>query len=569
MAKFSGVGYKLLLFLELLALVLLVGTCTRRPADRAEEEQRQVSHSSDAVHITQDKAPDFSLIDTAHYYYGLVNDDAYFYKVNKLTSNSCSGVYYPMDSTTQWLASEAFTIEYAQNHIYFVSKGQRVPFEFDVLLDSMSLTGSFELENGELFPATNHLVFTRYQNPPFQTVKSKRFSQEFLDVKVLKDIQYGQAKGFWTSYQLDESKFLKTLLKNLGKTITPKSLKLTLDLYMPENDTIEEHPLFVLMHGGAFYFGDKGAENMRLWCEHFAKMGYVVASVNYRLGFLPNKAAIQRCGYEAIQDANAALRFLVHHAEQYGIDTSNVFVGGTSAGSITMLSMAFMNDYNCPDFVREHNFKKKLGSLKTGGNDIRQSFKIKAIANMWGALYDLKEIDSRPVPVISFHGDCDNVVPFDRGIPFSDVKGKIGERLFDTMYGSQAIHEHLDSLRVRNEFYPLRGMKHAPYEDASGHVNDVYYFIQNKMQAFFLKEIQRVAPIREISKKPLQYAIKQDDIQEIQWKVEGGFILERNGHTVTVVWRKDAPRNVISATGRLKNGAPFYVQKKISKPRFI
>ena len=569
MLKFSKYLYKIMLLLELVALVFMVSICQPRSKDRAEKEQQVLKHTRDAVHVTEDSSPDFSKLDTAHFYYGLINDDAYFYKINKLTARSCSGFYCPLDSSTQWLESESFTIEFDKNSVYFVSKGRRIPLEFDIVLDSLSVTGSFKIVSPDPFPDDNHLVFRRFQEPSFQICKSKRFSQEFLDVKVLKDIQYGQAKGFWTSYQMNDTKFVKMLLKNLGKTITPKPLNLTLDIYLPEKDTVKEHPLFVLMHGGAFYFGDKGSENMRLWCEHFAKMGYVVASVNYRMGFLPAKASIQRCGYEAIQDANAAMRYLIYHASDYGIDTNNVFVGGTSAGSITMLSMAFMNDNNCPDFVRQHNFKKKLGSLKTADNDIRQPFKIKAIANMWGAIYDLKEINSRPVPVISFHGDHDNIVPFDKGIPFSEVKGKIGEMLFDTMYGSKAIHEYLDSMHVRNEFYPLQGMKHAPYEDANGHVNDIYYFIQNKMQSFFLKELQKVAPIKEISKKPLQYAIKQDDIAEIQWKVEGGFILERNGNAVTVVWLRDAPRNTISATGRLKNGAPFFVKKKISKPRFI
>lgn len=569
MAKFSMCGYKLLLVIEFLALVVLGGTCERHPADRAEQEQLVLRHSRDAVHVTNDALPDFSVIDTAHFYYGLVNDESYIYRITSLSAKRFSGYYYAVDSASQWLRPVPFAIEYDDGEMLFVSNGNRISFDFDVVVDSMVITGSFDTKLANVIPSTSHLAFRRYQEPSFEVDKSRRFRQECHDVEVKRDIRYGRANGFWATYELQDTKYLKMLLKNLGKTLKQKPLDLTLDLYMPKGDTLREHPLFVLMHGGAFYFGDKGAETMSLWCEHFAKLGYVVASVNYRMGFMPTKSSIQRCGYEAIQDANAAMRFLIYHAGDYGIDTNNVFVGGTSAGAITMLSMAFMDDHNCPDFVREHNFKKKLGSLKTADNDIRQSFKIKAIANMWGALYDLKEIDSRPVPVISFHGDCDNIVPFDRGIPFSDVKGKIGERLFDTMYGSQAIHEYLDSLKVRNEFYPLSGQKHSPYTDASDHVNDIYYFIQDKMQAFFLKEMQRVGKIQTVSQKPLQYDLKQDDVAEIQWKVEGGFILQRSGTAVTVLWRQDAPRHTISATGRLKNGVPFYVQKKISKPRFI
>ncbi|MBO4489071.1 MAG: alpha/beta hydrolase [Bacteroidales bacterium] len=567
MKKLSRLICKALLCVEMVSLVIMVGTCASHPADKAKEKQAEVTHASDAVHLTE-KHIDFSCLDTAHYYFGYVNNNAYYYKINRLTEQGVSGNYYPVDSASQWLVPVPFSLKLEGGDLYFISKGVRTMLDIDIVVDARSISGSFSDKSELITKNKGHLVFQRYKEPSFHAYKSNRYNSETYEIEVEKDVKYGHAKGFWTSYIIKDSKYLKMLLSNLGKTITPKELDLKVDIYMPK-DTFQEHPLFVLLHGGAFYFGDKGAETSRVWCEHFAKMGYVVASANYRMGFLPTKAAIQRCGYEAIQDANAVMRFLIHNAQQYGIDTNNVFVGGTSAGSIIMLSMAFMTDSNCPDFVRERNFKKKLGSLKTSGNDIRQPFKIKAIANMWGALYDLDEISSRPVPIISFHGDQDNVVPFDYGIPFSDVKGKIGERLFDTMYGSKSIHERLDSLLVRNEFYPLQGKKHAPYEDANGHVNDLYFFIQNKIQAFFLKELQRVAPIKQVSKKPLRYAVNQKDVEEIQWKVVGGFILERNEDEITVMWRQDAPRHVIYASGKLKNGTPFNLQKKISKPRHI
>ena len=529
MKKFSRYIYKLLLCLEMVSLAFLVSTCSQQPVDRAEETQAEIKHAAEAVHLTEDSPIDFSQLDTTHYYYGYVNNNACFFKLNRCLPHGVSGVYYPTDSTSQWLDPVAFSLKQEEGDLYFNSKGDRKELDFDIVIDEKSISGSYTDKTNLLVKSKGHFAFKRYDEPSFHVYKSNRYNSEAFEVEVKKDVKYGHAKGFWTSYITNETKFVKMFLSNMGKTFSSKELDLTVDIYMPKGDTVKEHPLFVLLHGGAFYIGDKGCETMRIWCEHFAKMGYVVASANYRMGFMPSKASIQRCGYEAIQDANAVMRFLVHNAKEYGIDTNNIFVGGTSAGSITMLSMVFMNDINCPDFVRDRNFKKKLGSLKTSGNDIRQAFGVKAIANMWGALYDLDEINTRPTPVISFHGDKDNLVPFDCGIPFSDVKGKIGERLFDTMYGSKAIHGRLDSLRIRNEFYPIQGKSHAPYEDGNGHVNDIYYFIQDKMQSFFLKELKRVTPIQQVSKIPIQYAVKQEDIQEIQWKVEGGFIMKRDG----------------------------------------
>ncbi|MCQ2307587.1 MAG: alpha/beta hydrolase [Bacteroidales bacterium] len=60
------------------------------------------------------------------------------------------------------------------------------------------------------------------------------------------------------------------------------------------------------------------------------------------MGFLPFKRNIKRAGYAAIQDAHAAMRYLVENQSVYGIDTSMMFVGGTSAGATTALHLAFM-----------------------------------------------------------------------------------------------------------------------------------------------------------------------------------------------------------------------------------
>ena len=567
MKKFSRLAGPQI-FIVLISFIFLMSSCKSRHADEKQQGQTDVEFSKDAVHITGDTPIDFSKVDTLHYFLGKVGGEDIIYKVNHILSNGLSGSFYRIDTTHCWMLPTTFSVKQESDGIVFISDGNRWPLDFDMMFDKGTVSGSCKVKGGNGRAQTVKLSFKKYKAPSYKAQKSDRFNKELYEFEVQKDVIYGHAKGFWSSYVMNDTKYVKMLLKSLGKTITPKPLDLGVDIYMPK-DTFSEHPLLVLMHGGAFYFGDKGCETMRVWCEHFSKMGYVVASANYRLGFQPNKQAIQRCGYEAIQDANAVMRFLIHHAQEYGIDTNNVFVGGTSAGSITMLSMAFMTDANCPSFVQEHNFKKKLGSLKTADNAIRQPFKIKAVANMWGAVYDLKQISSHPVPIISFHGDQDNFVPFDCGVPFSEVKGKIGERLFDTMYGSKSIHHLLDSLHVRNEFYPLQGQKHAPYEDAQGHPNSYYYYIQDKLQAFFLKEIQRVGPIQEVSDQPLMYAVKQKDIRDIQWKVEGGFILRCDGQNVVVVWRQDAPKQTISATGHLKNGMSFNVQKKISKPHHV
>lgn len=96
-----------------------------------------------------------------------------------------------------------------------------------------------------------------------------------------------------------------------------------IDLYVP--DTEEGAPLFVLIHGGGFAFNDAQSRQARFMYRYFRDHGFACASVNYRLS---TEAAYPA----AACDVKAAVRFLCHNAEEYGIDAGHIAVWGESAG---------------------------------------------------------------------------------------------------------------------------------------------------------------------------------------------------------------------------------------------
>jgi acetyl esterase/lipase len=51
-----------------------------------------------------------------------------------------------------------------------------------------------------------------------------------------------------------------------------------------------------------------------------------------------------RAAYRAQQDLKGAIRFLVKHAQDYQIDPRNIFLVGESAGGITVMQAAFLDD---------------------------------------------------------------------------------------------------------------------------------------------------------------------------------------------------------------------------------
>ena len=70
-----------------------------------------------------------------------------------------------------------------------------------------------------------------------------------------------------------------TATNYLGATDTLK-----LDIYKPTGNPNTQRPMLILNHGGAWVGGDKSEANIVLIAKEFVQRGYVVASVNYRLG---------------------------------------------------------------------------------------------------------------------------------------------------------------------------------------------------------------------------------------------------------------------------------------------
>jgi dienelactone hydrolase len=117
---------------------------------------------------------------------------------------------------------------------------------------------------------------------------------------------------------------------------------LKLDIYEPAGDTAAARPLFVWAHGGSGVYGDKGEGTERDFATSFAKRGWVVASINYRLMSLflggshdfldaigPNSYSNLR---SASNDMQAAIRWFRANAAARRIDPDAIAAAGHSYG---------------------------------------------------------------------------------------------------------------------------------------------------------------------------------------------------------------------------------------------
>ena len=277
-----------------------------------------------------------------------------------------------------------------------------------------------------------------------QLCDTTRYKDAIFNVSRTDDIVYGNAQAIPAVY--------------VSENITVAQ-DLKLDLFMPIGDTLAKRPLLMFAFGGGFLIGSKEDEDARALCDSFARKGFVTASINYRLGMnISSAISGERAVYRAVQDWSAAIRYFKEYADSFRIDTSWIFAGGVSAGSISAMHCQYASESERPfsSFAQTFPFTAPdLGCKDCSGNSFAHSSQARALINCWGAIGDTAWIEpSDNVPMISFHGDLDPVVPYGFGLPFTALF------TMPPVYGSSLIHARQDNIGIDNAFTPYLGEGH-------------------------------------------------------------------------------------------------------------
>lgn len=246
-------------------------------------------------------------------------------------------------------------------------------------------------------------------------------------------------------------------LDHLGNTYALK-----MDIYYP-NLTIDpsaKRPFVMLFHGGGFTSGDKQSGDIKDLCIHMARRGFVCATVNYRLGYDFSEYGQFKARYRAIQDGHAALRHIVNNATAIRVDTSWLFVGGQSAGSLLALGMVYASPFELDSVSLAYSttaISTELGNLYTSGNALTNTYTIKGIFNNWGGVTKTEVDISEMLPTVAFHGQLDTVVKIDSDNSF----------LHYTLNGSRAIHQTLVANNICSELTVDTLGQHGIFRNAS------------------------------------------------------------------------------------------------------
>jgi len=301
---------------------------------------------------------------------------------------------------------------------------------------------------------------------------------------------------FWAAAQIGcaDGRYIQEVFTNftLSSNITYGSnynlqgslQSLELDIYEPTGDTETERPLIVLQHGGSFISGSKTGADIVDLAEPLARRGFVVASVEYRLGMGglpfpgPDSTTASEAVWRAVADFKAAVRFFYKSARDngntYRIDTNNIFIGGVSAGAVSAVHYAYLDDVNeIPSYI-DTTGQGMGGGIEGSSGNPGYSSRPRGVINLCGMLADTAWMQPGDEPIVSLHGTNDNVVPY--GTAMISVSGFWNIFVVD---GSSSVHAKADQIGLTNCLHTWEGAGHTPEIGSAAYLDTALKVITN------------------------------------------------------------------------------------------
>jgi acetyl esterase/lipase len=215
-------------------------------------------------------------------------------------------------------------------------------------------------------------------------------------------------------------------LKPTSKTIYKKvaDRELNLHAFNPEGwKAGDQRACYITIHGGGWT--GMGPERMYPFADHYAKLGLVSFSVEYRLASAKTGVTV----FDCVKDARSAVRYIRAHAGELGIDPQKIIVSGGSAGGHLAAATAMF------DAVNEEGEDTKISSAPNALillfpviDTSTEGYGNAKIGERWKELSPAHNVRAGLPPTITFHGTGDATCPFKGAQIFHDAMLKAGNR---------------------------------------------------------------------------------------------------------------------------------------------
>lgn len=315
-------------------------------------------------------------------------------------------------------------------------------------------------------------------------------------------LTYSQAQRYLNPV-FDSVTVLPDIAYGSNVTVNGDTSQLLLDIYQPFNDTPGvKRPLLVLAHGGSFVGGSRKSADMVTICTEMAKRGYVVASIQYRLGinlFSGNslEKEFSQAVWRATQDGRAAVRWFRQGAANnntYQIDDEQIFTGGVSAGGVLGMHLAFLDQAS--ELGQTQIDTTVLGGIEGNSGNPGYSWRVKGVVNLCGAISNVSWMSNNPdVKLCSMHGTNDQTVPYKTNF-FFFLSAQVA-----ILQGSFSIDSFARANAMYSDFYTFEGAPHVPFVNNAAYMDTTIQFVSQSLYDQLFGKTTSIASVNN----PLQH----------------------------------------------------------------
>ena len=256
---------------------------------------------------------------------------------------------------------------------------------------------------------------------------------------------------------------------------------LQMDIYQAENDTATDRPVVIFCFGGSFIGGSRNSSELVALATALAKRGYVCASIDYRIAAsaldLLQEEKMVKVVFGAVQDGKAAIRYFRKNADEgnsLGIDSNQMFIGGTSAGGILAVNLAYLDSlHKLP--TTWQSWASQIGGLEGNSGNEGYCSMVSGVFSFAGAVGDTAYINTNDVPLYACHATGDQTVLYNYGAPINGIAPV-------SLYGSGPLETRLQNLGVYHQVDTYSGADHPPFggnnlDTTLVHLSDFLYNI--------------------------------------------------------------------------------------------
>ncbi len=210
-----------------------------------------------------------------------------------------------------------------------------------------------------------------------------------------------------------------------SRTVVYKRLgdrELKLHLFLPADwKASDRRSCFITIHGGGWTGGD--ARRMYPFAAHFAKLGMVAASAEYRLLKAGNGVTV----FDCVKDGRSAVRYVRAHAAELGVDPQRIVVNGGSAGGHVAVSTAIFTTINeAGEDLKISAEPNAMIPLFPVIDTSKEGYGNAKIGERWKELSPAHNVRPGLPPTLVLHGTGDTTTPFKGAKLFHEEMLKAG-----------------------------------------------------------------------------------------------------------------------------------------------